>query len=304
MGEGLGVREARSGVRDARLGVGGADLGMRLARILPLFLTLALAAVVVLLNPNGTRMYSYPFETLTSAAMQRYIQEWFSPDLHQIEWLPFGLLLFATLGTALAARARVPLPDILLVVILGLAALRSARNVPLFALVAIPVLAAQLNALVPLRPGARAPSRRAALVNILILVIIGLVALVRIANGLAGQGEVERARFPAAAVEWIQQNRPAPNLYNSYGWGGYLIWELYPDYRVYIDGRADVHGDAFIEEFLEVYRGEPGWQEELGRREVRLVLVEPDAPLAAALASGGGWREVFRDSQSVVFQRE
>src|SRR5581483_11667140 len=49
-------------------------------KLTPLVITLAVSFVAVLLNPNGARMYSYPFETLTSPAMQRYIQEWFSPD--------------------------------------------------------------------------------------------------------------------------------------------------------------------------------------------------------------------------------
>ncbi|MCI0474671.1 MAG: hypothetical protein L0Y55_00330, partial [Anaerolineales bacterium] len=39
----------------------------------------ALCFVAVLFNPNGAAMYVYPFETLTSRAMQAYIQEWFSP---------------------------------------------------------------------------------------------------------------------------------------------------------------------------------------------------------------------------------
>lgn len=257
--------------------------------------------LAVLLNPNGARLYTYPFETLTSPAMQRYIQEWFAPDLHQVEWLPFALLLVGTLAAALIARARVSLAEALLLFVLGLAALRSARNVPLFALVAVPVLAAQVAALLPLLASKASAPRALRAVNLIVLGLVVVVAAVRIAAVLGNQTNVERGRFPAAAVEWMQAHHPPANLYNSYGWGGYVIAKLYPELPAYIDGRADVHGDAFIERFLEIYRAEPGWREKLAQDGVRTVLLEPDAPLARALGEEADWTPVFADAESVVF---
>ena len=269
-----------------------------------LLIVLILSALAVVINPNGARMFLYPFETLTSAAMQRYIQEWFSPDFHQTEWLPFALLLVSLIATTLIARARVPLAHTLLLFALGFLALRSARNIPLFVLVAIPVLSTQLAAWIPLRASNKATPRPMQIINAAIVVILAVIAVARVASVLVNQSNVEREKFPAAAVEWIQQNRPAPNIYNSYGWGGYLIWKLYPEYQVYIDGRADVYGDAFIENFLEIYRAQQGWQTELAARDVRLVLIELDAPLANALANDLLWTRVFSDSESVIYLRK
>jgi len=269
-----------------------------------LFIVLILSALAVLFNPNAARMFIYPFETLTSPAMQRYIQEWFSPDFHQTEWLPFALLLVALIFTTLLARARVPLAHVLLVCLFALAGLRSVRNIPLFALVAIPILSAQLAAWIPLRASSRPTPRPLQIINVIIVAVIAIAALARIGGVVENQANVERAKYPAAAVEWIQQNRPAPNLYNSYGWGGYLIWKLYPDYLVYIDGRADVYGDAFIEDFLEIYRASAGWENKLAKKNVRLVLIEPDAPLARALANDSQWTRVFADSQSAIFEKK
>lgn len=274
----------------------------RLTRNL-LFVLLA-SLLAVFINPNGARMFVYPFETLTSPAMQKYIQEWFSPDFHQTEWLPFALLIFGTFAVSLIARARVPLPHILLLFLFGIAGLRSARNIPLFAPVAIPVLSAQLAAWIPLRASNAPTPRLMKMVNAAIVAVVAIVVLIRVGGVLVNQADVERAKYPAAAVEWIQQNRPAPNLYNSYGWGGYLIWKLYPDYLPYIDGRADVHGDEFIEAFLDIYRAAPGWENALAQKNVRLVLIEPDAPLAAALATDSNWIQVFSDSSSAIYQRK
>lgn len=269
-----------------------------------LFIVLIISALAVLVNPNGARMFLYPFETLTSPAMQRYIQEWFSPDFHQAEWLPFALLLVALVFTTLLARARVPLAHIFLVSLFAFAGLRSVRNIPLFAVVAIPILSTQLAAWIPLRASSRPTPRPMQIINVIIVAVIALAALVRVGGVIANQANLERAKYPAAAVEWIQQNRPAPNLYNSYGWGGYLIWKLYPDYLVYIDGRADVHGDVFIEDFLNIYRASAGWENKLAEKDVRLVLIEPGAPLAKALAANSQWARVFSDTQSVIYRKK
>ncbi len=53
-----------------------------------LALVLAACLAVVPLNPNGVRMYWYPLQTLHSASMQNYIDEWFSPNFHELKYLP------------------------------------------------------------------------------------------------------------------------------------------------------------------------------------------------------------------------
>ncbi len=90
-------------------------------------------------------------------------------------------------------------------------------------------------------------------------------------------------------------------LYNEYGWGGYVIWKLYPARRVYIDGRADVYGDAFMEESLQTLNGERNWRAPLERYNVGTVLIKPNAPLASLLRQDAGWQSVYEDKQAAIF---
>lgn len=39
-------------------------------------------------------------------------------------------------------------------------------------------------------------------------------------------------------------------MFNSYDFGGYLVWALYPVMPVYVDGRTGLYGDAFLNEYL------------------------------------------------------
>ena len=273
-------------------------------------LVLLACLLIVPLNPNGATMYVYPFETLTSRAMQLYIQEWFSPDLHLLEFQPFAALLLGTLAAISLSGRRVSLTQTLLLIGSAYAALRSGRNIPIFAVIAAPILAEHVWQIISsrgwadaLRGSTRTP-RRLGLLNSVLLLVIVVAGLGRVAMVIANQGAVERATFPAAAVDFLQAQKVTGTIFDSYGWGGYVMWRLYPTARVFIDGRADVYGDAFIEnEYMKAYRGGVDWRTPLDRYSVRTVLVEPDAPLAAQLAQDAAWRQVYADKQAVVFER-
>jgi hypothetical protein len=128
-------------------------------------------------------------------------------------------------------------------------------------------------------------------------------AALRVVKSIETQPQATTQHFPVAAADFVRATRPAQPIYNEYGWGGYLIWRLYPDYRIYIDGRADVYGDAFLEEFLATHDGETHWREPLDRVGVRTVIIKPDASLASLLRQEPDWVQVFEDSQAIVFAR-
>ena len=269
---------------------------------------------LVSLNPNFTRMYSYPFETLTSRAMMQYIQEWRSPNFYDPRFQALALLMLSTFSALAVSSKRVRPSELLMLVVTAWATLRSARNVPYFALVAMPLLAEHswnwvtgyrlskwLN--VPEKPRrAEGPSFKVvpnAFLGILVLILVVL----GVRRAAARQHSVEVEDFPAAAVNFIQSQRPLQPIFNEYDWGGYLIWRLYPDYRVYIDGRADVFGDQILEEFLHAHDGKPGWREFLDSHGIRTVLVKPDVPLASLLRLDSDWHKVFEDKRAAIFVR-
>jgi len=266
--------------------------------------------MAVLFNPNGATMYIYPFETLTSPTMQAYIQEWFSPDFHLSEFQPFAWLLLATLAAIAVSGKRTSFVQTILLIGFGYAALRSARHIPLYAIIAAPIIAEHVWHVIKSHGWVnrlnthRQMTRVATIVNWILLTMMVLAGIARVAIVLSNQTATERARFPAAATDFIQAQKIKGGIYNTYAWGGYLIWRMYPQARVFIDGRADVYGDAFIENvYLKAYRGGVDWREPLDRYDVRVVLIEPNAPLAAQLAREAPWKQVYGDQQAIVYVR-
>ena len=279
-------------------------------QIRPLVIVLLVCTAVVPLNPNGFRMFSYPYETLTSPSMAAFIQEWASPDFHKVTYLPLAILLLSTFAAMALSPTRPRLGEIFLVLITALGALRSVRHIPIFSLFAVPVLAKHLWAVAKdrgwdkLLTGAEArPTGLKLLINIILLLAPVALAVTRVWHFAAYQRNYETLRNPVAAVEFLKsQHLPGP-IYNRYGWGGYLIYQLYPEYRVYIDGRADVYGDAFFAEAMQVYDGVGNWKEPLDRYGIQTVIIDTNIALSAALRNDNDWSKVYEDDQAVIFRR-
>jgi hypothetical protein len=276
----------------------------------PLALVLFVCTVMVPLNPNGFRMFSYPFETLTSPSMAAYIEEWASPDFHKVMFLPLAFLLLMLLGALALSTKRARAGELFLIVVTGFAALRSGRHIPIFALIAAPILARHVWAVMLERGWERRltspelPAAGGALVfTLLFLLAPATLGVVRVQHFVANQQAYEAKNYPVSAVNFLNAQRLPGPIYNKYVWGGYLIRRLYPEYRVYIDGRADVYGDAFMEEAMKTYDGDTRWREPLDRLSVRTVLIAPNAPLSSLLREDEQWKKVYEDRQAVIFTR-
>ena len=273
-------------------------------------LMMLLATAVVPLNPNGFRMFSYPFETLTSPSMAAYIQEWASPDFHKAMFFPLALLLLLLLAALALSTRRPALSELFLLLVTGFGALRSARHIPIFALLAAPILARHVWDIMETRGWQQrfmrveAPAAGFALIfNLIFVLAPATLGVVRISHFVTNQPAYEAKNYPQAAVNFLSaQQLPGP-IYNRYGWGGYLIRRLHPQYQVYIDGRADVYGDSFMVETIRTYDGHTNWRKPLDQRGVRTVIIAPAAPLASLLREDHTWNKVYEDQQAVIFTR-
>src|SRR6185369_11439927 len=90
-------------------------------------------------------------------------------------------------------------------------------------------------------------------------------------------------------------------IYNDYVWGGYLIWELYPNRPVFIDGRAEVYykSGAFDDE-MTIHNVAWGWEQALDRRGVQVILTDKASSLAYTLQRSPGWRLAFAGGEGEV----
>ena len=291
-----------------------------MASLIKVFL---IALVVLVINPNTYHMYLYPFKTVGIGALRDYIQEWASPDFHQFHLHPFIWMVLLILAAVGLSRRRIDFTDLVLTSFFCYMSLWAGRNIALFALVTAPALMRYgAEALRTLWEAVRAygieqgilgqlgrkqiaPGPWLTGLNWLILILMLSLCAIKVYQPLRPEVNLatEEKYLPVEAVRFIRANHLPGPMFNSYNWGGYLIWHLYPDYPVFIDGRTDLYDDEFIREYVKVTLARPGWREVLDQYSVNFILIESDSILAAFLEEGDEWQRIYADDIASIFQR-
>ncbi len=285
-----------------------------------LALVFLISLAVVVINPHTWRLWLYPFQTVGIGALRDFIQEWQSPNFHLPYVQSFAVMLLLLVVALARAGRQADWTDLALVALWTGWSLFAARNIAIFGLVTAPILARYADLawtrqwqlwgyerppFTPAPPNST-PHTQNSKLNWLLLALVVVAALIKIMVPLTPQANLtaEQDSLPYDAVEFIKSERLAGPLFNSYNWGGYLIFKLWPAYPVYIDGRTDLYDDAFIRRYLQVMTADEGWEQILQADGVNLVLVESNSTLAKFLRLNPAWQERYRDDKAVIFERK
>jgi hypothetical protein len=179
-------------------------------------------------------------------------------------------------------------------------ALRSARGLPLAALLLLPVTNAEITRSLAAFPGFLVYGKNLRVFDaryhgaaLIPLVLAVCWRVMPVAGFPADQ-------FPVAAYGHVPEGARlfAPDRY-----GGYLIYRSAGQMKVFFDGRSDLYGADFLKQYGRMMQLRPGWREYFERFGFTHALVPVDAPIGPALV-GIGWRELYRDRTAVVLGRD
>jgi hypothetical protein len=307
------VGEAADRILGRRLS-GAPPLSWGQQRDLGLAILAAVAALAI--NPNGVALYGYPFYTLGITALTRYVMEWFPASLGDL----FGQMLaaFVVVGVLPAlvfGRRGLRTADALIVVGLCLMAWRAIRFLlilgpiggAIVAVVLAPVISetALGRRLAPILARLSGPPLRArgwlhaGLAGL--LVVLGMsISLLRV-SPQAQTAEIARV-LPAQATAWLDLHPQGTRLFNRYEWGGYL-GEHQPSQLVFMDGRADVYGDALLKMYVSIISVDGDPQLTLDRYRIDHAVFPPDTPLAAWFDASPTWERVYSDATAAIWVR-
>jgi len=261
------------------------------------------------LNPHGFAMLTYPLRTVSIGSLQNYIQEWQSPDFHQLQVQPFLWMILLTLLAFSLTNVDIHPVEVISAGIFMAMSLLAVRNIATYALVSAPILARHFDSVFDRFPGGEwvkgeLPTRLTHWINTGLLILLLIPAGLKMRLPLLAETN-KRAiaeAYPQAAIEYLKNSTRKGNLFNSYNWGAYLIWELYPERLSFVDGRTDLFDDAILEQYITVWRGEDPWGKILSDWKIMLVMVEPEAPLHLRLELAG-WDLLYEDNQAVIMSR-
>jgi hypothetical protein len=139
---------------------------------------------------------------------------------------------------------------------------------------------------------------------------IGLVVLITVASVALASYELSntklaaslRKTFPVAAVTAMEQHGSPGPVFNTYDWGGYLMWRL-PHLKVSLDGRNTLHGDARVWRSIKTWSGREGWDSDPDLVNSSVVIAPRIAALTSLLRLDPRFSVAYEDELAVVFTR-
>ncbi len=290
-----------------------ADRGQSLGRARSLGIILLIGIVGSFLTPYGAALPRHVLGFFGQGFIQQATSEFQSPGFRDLGTRLFLLTLLAGIAGLAWIRDRISLPYMAVILAVTAFALMARRNIALWALTVLPLLAIHLDPLVrrwPEPPNFRrsfgeTTEGRTWLWALPPVVIVLVLALL---HGSIGGLQVVPDRFrsttfPVEAMEAARAAGLEGRIYTQFTWGGYQLY-AWPEQKVFIDGGSDFYGEDVLKDYLDVWTLQPQWRDRLATWNVSVAILPPDSPLAAALDRETGWRAWHSDSIATIFTRE
>lgn len=280
-------------------------------------------------NPNGYNVISVLLE-LGRSSYKDMITESVSPfkqislGIYSPELILFFILLISNLIILFIHLKKIDLTDIVLLSGLAAMGFTMYRFIPFFAPVAVLFIARYKteNIFFLWRFKNRLQSIQPMISIMISAMLIFIVIKGKIFDGAINIGLFHNKvytmsnKYPEGAVKFLKLNKPGGNMFNPYDWGGYLMWALYPDYKVFIDGRGLIENIVIEEAKIMGVSHEnagdlPEWKAYLNKHGITFIVTYSVStfsghliPLIPAILHDPEWHLVYIDSISLIFLKD
>jgi hypothetical protein len=282
------------------------------------FAVAAIAAAATLLNPYGWNLHLHVFQYLTDRDLLDRVGEFESFNFHAEGALPITLGLFVATAGAVLSLARGRVEHFLFSALLIVSALRSARGLPLVALLSLPLangaITESLAAAQSLKPAVRRyvdsllaygvrlrtlDSRNNGLVTVVVCCV--LFAWLLKAPGIAARTGFPPDQFPVAAASAVAGLPLQARIFTPDKFGGYLIYKFNGTRKVFFDGRSDFYGAGFLKNYGRMIQVRPGWEGLFTPFRCNYALLPKDYSLVGVLQQQG-WVRLYQDSTAALLK--
>jgi hypothetical protein len=169
-------------------------------------------------------------------------------------YVALGILCTVVAMIALRGPTKIPYASLVITVLLAAMSVGAIRNIAMFGLFLVPTICQSVNALKP----ARWRSLLLATASGLAILWFAITAGPKM---LAGVGLGLQPGVLAAAEFFRTQNLKGP-MFNNYDIGGYLIYALFPDTKVFVDNRPEAYPAYFLTDvYVPAQEDNSKWQQ-------------------------------------------
>jgi len=265
--------------------------------VLPPFAILAGCVLVGCIGPYSYHLYPQVLVISQSKVMYRIIREL---QALSFEYFNQNVELLLTVGAyfAIGWQKKIDPFKLALLIFASVFGFRTWRDAWF-----ICVVAAAIIADFPVAPEERQRIRLSDWAAVALASVLLLLASVRSTEFTTrGLDRAISGEYPVDAVNFLRRNPLGGPLYNSFDWGGFLIFYM-PQYPVSIDGRTDLYGDAMDERYYSTQEADPSYVTDPLLNEAGVVMLNKKFPIATQLMTDRRFRLIYRDNMAVVFAR-
>ncbi|PIT98067.1 MAG: hypothetical protein COT71_02565 [Candidatus Andersenbacteria bacterium CG10_big_fil_rev_8_21_14_0_10_54_11] len=282
-------------------------------------MVLAVAAVATLLNPYGPGLYEEVWRTAFDHELHWHIREWW-PLLLPFPVVAYSALFFSCfwLAEPRKVHAAVLLPGAAF-----LLALSGARHAPIFVALSLQPFESYRQTVRQKMdiPSLSIPQKR---VRRALQAMIAIVIVAAAINAVI-PWRYGWSVYPWRSVAYLRTHPCPGNLFNDYNIGGFLVWQL-PGQPVYIDGRMPswpAGNTTYFSRYLAVRRSAAERNRQFTEYNIRCVLTKQAGAVEvelerrldfisdkiyskdiAAPLQADGWHVVMRESGYVLLMKE
>ena len=113
------------------------------------------------------------------------------------------------------------------------------------------------------------------------------------------------AGTPVGAVEYLRENPPKGQIFNTYEWGDYLLWAGPDNLQVFAASHAHLIPRTVWQSYMGVIELKSNWERTLDVYGVNTIVLDTQkrGSLIGRLKRSEEWRTAYEDDQSFVFVR-
>lgn len=109
-------------------------------------------------------------------------------------------------------------------------------------------------------------------------------------------------RYPLQEIEFIKINNLKGNLFTSFGQGSYASYKLYPNNKIFMDGRyEEVYYDYMTPLVKKFYQTDKDWDEVLQKFPPNIILMEKDYAVYTLIKGLKNWKLIYKGKHFGVF---
>lgn len=282
---------------------------------------LVLAGLATLINPYGLEYWQYMLQAIIMPRPE--IVEWSSLmriyqagiDRGEILYITSVVLIFCLMAWRARWRDLTPILALGVTLYLGI---RHTRHLVFFLLLTgayLPVVLTGFFAKIASEPQLISLGKR---LGWKVPLVAGLVLIASYSATIASRHPLSlvipplpdatnqsEIYYPVGAVEYITSRHLSGNLLTEFGWGEYLIWNLFPQCKVALDGRYEtVYSEKLANQYFDFMDGGKDWRQFLEKYPVEMVLINRKRKIYLLMQVEKHWRQVYLDQGCALFIKQ